>query len=96
MQRKVSAIEEYFVNKGIIIGEAKGRAEGEAKGEIKGEARGEAKGRAEEEARIALRFIQNRRSRYLSEFQILEDLKSDLGLDEAKARQYMDAALVKA
>ena len=84
MQQKVSAIEQYFVNKGIVIGEARG--------EKKGEARGEAKG----EARIALRFIQNRRNRNFSELQILEDLKSDLGLDEAKARQYMDAALAKA
>ena len=36
MQRKVSAIEEYFVNKGIIIGEAKGRAEGEVGTEERG------------------------------------------------------------
>ena len=41
-------------------------------------------------------YIQNRRKRDFSESQILEALMSDFDLDEAKARQYMEAGLVKA
>ena len=53
-------------------------------------------GREEEQARIVQKYIQNRRKRYFSELQILEDLMSDFDLDEAKARQYMEAGLEKA
>ena len=53
-------------------------------------------GRVEEQARIVQKYIQNRRKRYFSELQILEDLMSDFGLDETKGRQYMEAGLTKA
>ena len=43
-----------------------------------------------------LKFIQIRRNRHLSEQQILKDLQSDFELDEATARQYMQAKPVNA
>ena len=48
------------------------------------------------EAGVLQQYIQNRRKRRIPEIQILKDLQSDFNLDEAKARQYMEAGLVKA
>ncbi len=59
------------------------------------EARVRAESKAEEQARIVQKYIQNRRNRFLPESQILEDLMSDFDLDEAKARQYMEAGMAK-
>ena len=84
MQKTVSKFEQYFINKGIDIGKDKGRAEGEAIGRVEGE------------SKTMLKFIQIRRNRHLSEQQILKDLQSDFELDEATARQYMQAKLVNA
>ncbi len=53
-------------------------------------------GRVEGEAKTVQKFIRNRRNRHIPESQILQDLKSDFEMDEAKARQYMEAELVKA
>ena len=53
-------------------------------------------GREEGRASLVQTYIQNRRKRDFSESQILEALMSDFGLDEAKARQYMEAGLTKA
>ena len=88
MQKTVSKFEQYFINKGIDIGKDKGRAEGRAEGE--------AIGRVEGESKTMLKFIQIRRNRHLSEQQILKDLQSDFELDEATARQYMQAKPVNA
>ena len=57
---------------------------------------GKDKGRVEGESKTMLKFIQIRRNRHLSEQQILKDLQSDFELDEATARQYMQAKLVNA
>ena len=57
---------------------------------------GKVEGKVEEQERMMQKYIQNRRNRYLPESQILEDLMSDFDLDEAKARQYMEAGLAKA
>ena len=70
------------------------REEARVRAESKEEGREE--GRVEEQARIVQKYIQNRRKRYFSELQILEDLMSDFGLDETKGRQYMEAGLTKA
>ena len=104
MEQTVSKFEQYFINKGIDIGKDKGRIEGRAEGEAIGRAEGEAIGRAEGEAigrvvgesNTMLKFIQIRRNRHLSEQQILKDLQSDFELDEATARQYMQAKPVNA
>ena len=58
-----------------------------------GERRGEKKGEKKGIAAAIMRFIQSRRRRHFSETQIQEDLQLDFGLDEAKASQYMAAAL---
>ena len=42
------------------------------------------------------KYIRNRSSRHMTPRRILKDLQNDFGLDEAKARQYMEAGLVKA
>ena len=84
MPKTLSPMEEYLFRRA----EARVRAEGEARGEAIGEAR--------EQARIVQIYIQNRRNRFLSESQILEGLMSDFEMDEAKARQYMEAGLAKA
>ena len=80
MQKQVSAIEQYLLNKG------------EKKGEKKGREQGRIEGRIEEKARLALKVIQNWRNRHIPESQILEDLQSDFELDEATASQYMATA----
>ena len=79
MEKTVSKFEQYFINKGIDIGNDKGRVEGRAEGRLEGE------------SNTMLKFIQIRRNRHLSEHQILKDLQSDFELDEATARQYMQA-----
>ena len=76
MQKQVSAIEQYLLNKG----EKKGREQGRIEGRI------------EEKARLALKVIQNWRNRHIPESQIMKDLQSDFELDEATASQYMAAA----
>ena len=96
MQKTVSKFEQYFINKGIDIGKDKGRIEGRAEGEAIGRAEGEAIGRVVGESNTMLKFIQIRRNRHLSEQQILKDLQSDFELDEATARQYMQAKPVNA
>ena len=96
MQKTVSKFEQHFINKGIDIGKDKGRAEGRAEGEAIGRAEGEAIGRVVGESNTMLKFIQIRRNRHLSEQQILKDLQSDFELDEATARQYMQAKPVNA
>ena len=100
MQKTVSKFEQYFINKGIDIGKDKGRAEGReegrAEGREEGRAEGREEGRAEGESKTMLKFIQIRRNRHLSEQQILKDLQSDFELDEATARQYMQAKPVNA
>ena len=68
--------------------EARVRAESRAEGRVEG--------KVEEQERMMQKYIQNRRNRCLPESQILEDLMSDFDLDEAKARQYMEAGLAKA
>ena len=80
MQKQVSAIEQYLLNKG------------EKRGEKRGEKKGEKKGRIEEKTRLALKFIQNWRNRHIPESQILEDLLSVFELDEVTASQYMATA----
>ena len=77
-------------------GRAEGRVEGRAEGRVEGIVKGRVEGEAKGEARLMQKYIQNRRNRYLPESQILEDLMSDFELDEAKARQYMEAGLAKA
>ena len=42
------------------------------------------------------KYIRNRRKHRIPEIQILKDLQSVFDLDEAKARQYMEAGLAKA
>ena len=41
-------------------------------------------------------FIKRKRSRHVPEEQIHEELLLDFGLDDAKARQYMEPSLAKA
>jgi hypothetical protein len=41
-------------------------------------------------------FIERKRSRHVPEEQIHEELLLDFGLDDAKARQYMEPSLAKA
>ena len=84
MPKTLSPLAQYLFRRE----EAKVRAESKAEGRVEG--------KAEEQARIVQKYIQNRRKRYFSESQILEDLMSDFDLDEAKAKQYMGGNLVKA
>ena len=61
-----------------------------------GEARIRAEGREEGREDTIRKFIRNRRSRHITDKTIQKDLQIDFGLDEAKARQYMEADLAKA
>ena len=92
MPKTLSVVEQYLFKRAEARVRAESRAEGRVEGIMKGRVEGEAKG----EARLMQKYIQNRRNRYLPESQILEDLMSDFELDEAKARQYMEAGLAKA
>ena len=60
------------------------------------EARVRAEGRAEGTEETIIKYIRNRRSRHMTHERILKDLQNDFDLDEAKARQYMEAGLAKA
>ena len=91
-QEPLSPLAQYLIE----MERARRRAEGREDGIEECRAKGRAEGEAIGEARIAQKYIQNRRNRCLPESQILEDLMSDFDLDEAKARQYMEAGLAKA
>ena len=84
MPKTLSPMEEYLFRRA----EARVRAESKAEGRAEGEARGE--------ARMMQKYIRDRRNHRIPEIQILKDLQSVFDLDEAKARQYMEAGLVKA
>ena len=60
------------------------------------EARVRAEGRAEGTEEAIIKYIRKRRSRHMTHERILKDLQNDFDLDEAKARQYMEAELAKA
>ena len=80
MPKTLSPLAQYLFKRE----EARVRAEGEARGE------------ARAEARMMQKYIRNRRKHRIPEIQILKDLQSVFDLDEAKARQYMEAGLAKA
>ena len=84
MPKTLSPMEEYLFRRA----EARVRAESKAEGRAEGEARGE--------ARMMQKYIRDRRNHRIPEIQILKDLQSVFELDEAKARQYMEAGLAKA
>ena len=75
----------------IAEGTEKGRAEGIAEGTEKGRAEGIAEGTE----KAIIKCIRNRRSRHMAPERILKDIQNDFDLDEAKARQYMEAGLAK-
>ena len=81
---KVSHFEKYFIDEG--------RKKGKAEGRIKGREAGEAEGCIEGEARTAVKFIRNRRSRKISDSHIMKTLMSDFELNEEKANKYIEAA----
>ena len=70
------------------------REEARVRAESKEEGREE--GRVEGTEETIKKYIRNRSSRHMTPRRILKDLQNDFGLDEAKARQYMEAGLVKA
>ena len=92
MPKTVSALEQYFVSKGVV----QGRAEGEAKGRVEGEAKGRVEGEAKEQARLMRKYVRNRLNRDIPKSQILEDIKTIFELDEETCRQYMEAELTNA
>ena len=53
-------------------------------------------GREEGTEETIKKYIRYRTSRHMAPGRILKDLQNAFGLDEAKARQYMEAGLVKA
>ena len=53
-------------------------------------------GRVEGIEKTIRKFIERKRSRHVPEEQIHEELLLDFGLDDAKARQYMEPSLAKA
>ena len=61
-----------------------------------GRAEGRDEGRAEGIENTIRNFIERKRSRHVPEEQIHEELLLDFGLDDAKARQYMEPSLAKA
>ena len=83
---------EKGIAEGIAEGTEKGRAEGIAEGTEKGRAEGIAEGTE----KAIIKCIRNRRSRHMASERILKDIQNDFDLDEAKARQYMEAGLAKA
>ena len=95
-QEPLSPFAQYLIEMERARRRAEGREDGIEECRAKGRAEGRAEGEAIGEARIAQKYIQNRRNRCLPESQILEDLMSDFDLDEAKARQYMESGLAKA
>jgi len=95
-QEPLSPLAQYLIEMERARRRAEGREDGIEECRAKGRAEGRAEGEAIGEARIAQKYIQNRRNRCLPESQILEDLMSDFDLDEAKARQYMESGLAKA
>ena len=76
--------------------EARVRAESKAEGIAEGTEKGRAEGIAEGTEKAIIKCIRNRRSRHMTPERILKDLQNDFDLDEAKARQYMEAGLAKA
>ena len=92
MSKTLSPLAQYLFSRA----EARVRAESRAEGREEERVEGKVEGKVEEQERMMQKYIQNRRNRYLPESQILEDLMSDFDLDEAKARQYMEAGLAKA
>ena len=80
MPKTLSPMEEYLFRRA----EARVRAESKAEG------------RAEGTEETIIKYIRNRRSRHMTHERILKDLQNDFDLDEAKARQYMEAGLAKA
>ena len=99
-QELLSPFAQYLIEMERARRRAEGRAEGieecRAKGRAEGRAEGIAEGEARGEARMMQKYIQDRRSHRIPEIQILKDLQSVFDLDEAKARQYMEAGLAKA
>ena len=53
-------------------------------------------GREEGTEETIKKYIRYRTSRHMAPGRILKDLQNAFGLDEAKARQYMEAGLTKA
>ena len=88
MPKTLSPMEDYLFRRA----EARVRAEGIAEGTEKGRAEGIAEGTE----KAIIKCIRNRRSRHMTPERILKDLQNDFDLDEAKARQYMEAGLAKA
>ena len=80
MKKKMSTFEKVFREEGRVEGREEGRVEGEVKGIEK----------------TIRNFIERKRNRHVSEEQIHEELLLDFGLDDAKARQYMEPSLAKA
>ena len=80
MKKKMSTCEKFF------------REEGEVKGRAEGKVEGRAEGRDE----TVLEFIQGKRDYHVPDIQILDELLKFFKLDEATARRYMEAGLVKA
>ena len=92
MPKTLSPMEEYLFRRA----EARVRAESKAEGRAEGKAEGRAEGKAEGTEEAIIKCIRNRRSRHMTPERILKDLQNDFELDEAKARQYMEAELAKA
>ena len=61
-----------------------------------GREEGREEGRVEGTEETIKKYIRYRISRHMTPGRILTDLQNAFGLDEAKARQYMEAGLVKA
>jgi len=70
------------------------REEARVRAESKEEGREE--GRVEGTEETIKKYIRYRTSRHMTPRRILKDLQNAFGLDEAKARQYMEAGLTKA
>ena len=60
------------------------------------EARVRAESKEEGREETIQKYIRYRTSRHMTPRRILKDLQNAFGLDEAKARQYMEAGLTKA
>ncbi len=84
MPKTLSAVEQYLFK----------RAEARVRAESREEGREE--GRMEGRENTIREYIRNKRNRHRTDKMIQKDLQIDFNLDEAKARQYLEAELAKA
>ena len=84
MPKTLSPLAQYLFSREEARVRAESREEGREEGRVEG---------TEETIK---KYIRYRTSRHMAPGRILKDLQNAFGLDEAKARQYMEAGLTKA